>query len=74
MFLFMSRYWLPAGSPDSLTVYLLSNGELSEAIWQQSGVPSLSWEVAEVTVSSSAEFRVSDDNTHIQLDSLTVSY
>uniref|UniRef100_H3CEL5 MAM domain-containing protein n=1 Tax=Tetraodon nigroviridis TaxID=99883 RepID=H3CEL5_TETNG len=51
-------YWLPAGSPDSLTVYLLSNGELSEAIWQQSGVPSLSWEVAEVTVSSSAEFRV----------------
>lgn len=71
----MSRYWLPAESSDSLTVNLLLNGELSAALWQQSGVPSSSWEVAEVTVSSSTEFRVShDNNTQIQLDCLSVSY
>lgn len=75
MFLFMYRYWLPAGSSDSLTVHVLLNSELSEALWQQSGVLSSSWEVAEVSVSSYTEFKVSGvNNTQIQLDSLTVSH
>lgn len=71
----MSRYWLPAGSSDRLTVHVLLNGDLSTALWQQSGVLSSTWEVAEVTVSSPTEFRVSSvNNTPIQHDSLTVSY
>ena len=75
MFLFMSRYWLPAGLSNSLTVHVLWNAELSAALWQQSEVRSSSWEVAEVTVSSPTEFRVSGvNNTQIQLDSLTVSH
>lgn len=70
----MFRYWLPAGSSDSLSVHLLLNGELSPALWQQSGVLSSSWEVAEVTVTSPTEFRVSDvNNTQIKHDFLTVS-
>lgn len=75
MFPFMCRYWLPAGSSDSLTVHVLSNSELSEALWQHSGVVSSSWEVAEVSVSSYTNFKVSGVNkTQIQLDSLTVSH
>lgn len=63
----MFRYWLPAGSSDSLTVHVLLNGELSGALWQHSGVLSSGWEVAEVNVSSHAEFRVSGvNNTQIQ--------
>lgn len=62
MFLFMSRYWFPAGSSDSLTVNVLWNGELSAALWQHSGVLSSSWEVAEVTVSAATEFKVSGVN------------
>lgn len=57
--LFLFRYWLPSGSSDSLTVHVLRSGELSDALWQQSGVLSSSWEVAEVTVSSPTEFKVS---------------
>lgn len=75
MFPFMCRYWLPAGSSDSLTVHVLSNSELSEALWQHSGVVSSSWEVAEVSVSSYTHFKVSGVNkTQVQLDSLTVSH
>lgn len=56
--LFMFRYWLPAGSTDSLTMHVLRNGQLSDVLWKQSGVASSSWEVAEVPVSSPVEFKV----------------
>ncbi|XP_034159304.2 MAM and LDL-receptor class A domain-containing protein 1 isoform X1 [Pangasianodon hypophthalmus] len=51
-------YWLSAGSGDSLSVHVYLNGELGPALWSLSGVPSTGWEVAEVTVSSPAKFRV----------------
>lgn len=54
----MFRYWLPAGSTDSLTMHVLRRGQLSDVLWKQSGVVSSSWEVAEVTVSSPVEFKV----------------
>lgn len=53
------RYWLSAGSGDSLSVHVLLNGELGPALWSLSGTTSDSWEVAEVTVSSPSKFRVS---------------
>lgn len=58
MSLFMFRYWLPAESTDSLTIHVLRSGQLSDVLWKQSGVVSSSWEVAEVTVSSPVEFKV----------------
>lgn len=50
-------------------VYL--NGELGPALWSISGVPSTGWEVAEVTVSSPATFRV---NSHTQYLILGTSF
>lgn len=57
--LYLFRYWLPAGSFNSLEVHVLRSGEQSEALWERSGAPSTGWEVAEVTVSSPAKFHVS---------------
>lgn len=51
-------YWLSAGSSDSLSVHILLNGDLGPALWDLSGAPSHSWEVAEVTISSPSKFRV----------------
>lgn len=71
----MSRYWLPAGSSDNLTMHILWNDNLTPALWQQSGVFSSSWEVAEVTVSAPTKYKVSGvNNTQIQLHSLTISH
>lgn len=53
------RYWLSAGTSDSLSVHILQNGELSPALWHLSGAPCDSWDVAEVTISSPAKFRAS---------------
>lgn len=55
----MFRYWFPAGSSNILGVHVLRSGELTDALWHRSGAPSSGWEVAEVTVSSPAEFHVS---------------
>lgn len=60
------RYWLSAGSSDSLSVHVLLNGELGPALWSLSGATSDSWEVAEVTVSSPSKFRVSSIKDYIE--------
>ncbi|XP_063741754.1 MAM and LDL-receptor class A domain-containing protein 1 [Eleginops maclovinus] len=54
------RFWyeIPAGSDNILSVHLMRSGELEDALWQRSGAPSVGWEMAEVTVSSPAKFRV----------------
>lgn len=57
--LYLFRYWLPAGPSNTLSVHVLQNLELGEALWLRSGTPSLGWEVAEVTVSYPAKFHVS---------------
>ncbi|KAK1879509.1 MAM and LDL-receptor class A domain containing protein 1 [Dissostichus eleginoides] len=46
-------YWIPAG------------GELEDALWQRSEAPSAGWEVAEVTVSSPAQFHVVFKAVHV---------
>ena len=56
--LYLFRYWIPAGSSNILAVHLLRSEELEDALWQRSEAPSAGWEVAEVTVSSPAQFRV----------------
>lgn len=53
------RYWLPAEFTNDISIHVLRSGVLSEALWGRSGAPSTDWEVAEVTVSSPAKFRVS---------------
>ncbi|XP_053484115.1 MAM and LDL-receptor class A domain-containing protein 2 isoform X3 [Ictalurus furcatus] len=72
-------YWLSAGSGDSLSVHVYLNGELGPALWSLSGAPSTGWEVAEVTVSSPAKFRVTfkatlspDQESFILLDDVSV--
>ncbi|XP_075875933.1 MAM and LDL-receptor class A domain-containing protein 1 [Nelusetta ayraudi] len=45
-------YWLPKGPSNVLTVHVMENEELGDALWRTPGVPSAGWEVAEVTVSS----------------------
>lgn len=51
-FLDVGRYWLPKGPSNVLTVHVMENEELGDALWRTPGVPSAGWEVAEVTVSS----------------------
>lgn len=61
------RYRLSSGSGDSLSVHVYLNGELSPALWSVSGAPSTGWEVAEVTVSSPAKFRVNSPTQYLIL-------
>lgn len=63
------RYRLTDGSSNTLSVHVVRGEEQGEALWTRSGAPSAGWEVAEVTVSSPAEFRVSrfPRNTHVNL-------
>nr|XP_020447005.1 MAM and LDL-receptor class A domain-containing protein 1-like isoform X2 [Monopterus albus] len=65
-------YWLPADSSNSLAVHVLRSGELGEALWQRSGAPSTGWEVAEVTVSSPANFRVAFKAQYVPGTNITV--
>lgn len=72
-------YWLSAGSGDSLSVHVYLNGELGSALLSLSGAPSTGWEVAEVTVSSPAKFRVTfkatlspDQESFILLDDVSL--
>lgn len=58
----VGRYWLPKGPLNILTVHVMENKELGDALWRTHGVPSASWEVAEVTVSS----RGGDDKFHVR--------
>ncbi|KAI5627922.1 MAM and LDL-receptor class A domain-containing protein 1 [Silurus asotus] len=51
-------YRLSAEPADFLSVHVYLNGELGPVLWSRSGVPSTGWEVAEVTISSPAKFRV----------------
>ncbi|XP_071348966.1 MAM and LDL-receptor class A domain-containing protein 2 isoform X2 [Trachinotus anak] len=65
-------YWLPAGSSNDLTVHVLRSGEQDYALWKRSGAPSTGWEVAEVTVSSPAKFRVAFTAVHVPGTNSTV--
>lgn len=72
-------YWLPAGPSNTLSVHVLQNLELGEALWLRSGTPSLGWEVAEVTVSYPAKFHVAfkavhvpGTNSSVKLDDISV--
>ncbi|KAF7668436.1 hypothetical protein LDENG_00014610 [Lucifuga dentata] len=73
-------YWLPVDSSNFLAVHvLLQSGEQGDALWQCSGVPSIGWEVAEVTVSSPAKFYVvfkafhsPGTNPTVQIDDVSV--
>ncbi|KAM9349890.1 apical endosomal glycoprotein [Symphorus nematophorus] len=61
------RFWycLPAGSSNMLAVHVMRSGDQGDALWQRSGAPSSGWEVAEVTVSSPAKFRVVFKAVHV---------
>ena len=75
--LYLFRYWLPAGPSNTLSVHVLQNFELGEALWLRSGMPSLGWEVAEVTVSYPVKFHVSwflQQSLSSQSDSQTTSF
>lgn len=61
------RYWLSAGSDDSLSVHVYLNGELGPAVWCLSGAPSTGWEVVGVTISSPAKFRVNSQTQFLIL-------
>ncbi|XP_034743360.1 MAM and LDL-receptor class A domain-containing protein 1 [Etheostoma cragini] len=72
-------YWIPAGSSNILAVHVLRSVELSNPLWQRSGVPSSGWEVSEVTVSSPANyyvvfkaFHVPGTNSTVRLDDISV--
>lgn len=58
----LCRYWISAASSDSLSVHVYLNGELGPTLWALAGARSAGWEVAEVTVSSPATFRVNSDS------------
>uniref|UniRef100_A0A665X458 MAM domain-containing protein n=1 Tax=Echeneis naucrates TaxID=173247 RepID=A0A665X458_ECHNA len=62
--LYLFRYWLAEGSSNDLAVHLLRSGDESAALWKRSGASSKGWEVAEVTVSSPAKFRVRNGILH----------
>ncbi|XP_028283475.1 MAM and LDL-receptor class A domain-containing protein 2 [Parambassis ranga] len=51
-------YWLPVDSSDIFAIHVLRSGDVGKALWQRHGAPSTGWEVAEVTVSSPANFHV----------------
>ncbi|XP_062284207.1 MAM and LDL-receptor class A domain-containing protein 1 [Scomber scombrus] len=70
-------YWLPAKTLNVLRVHVMRSGDLGEALW--SGAPTTGWEVAEVTLSSPAKFRVvfkgvyvAGMNTAVHIDDFSV--
>ncbi|XP_047444387.1 MAM and LDL-receptor class A domain-containing protein 2 isoform X2 [Mugil cephalus] len=72
-------YWLTETSSNVLSIHVLRNGELGNALWQRHGAPSTGWEVAEVTVSSPANFhvvfealRVPGSNSSVKIDDFSV--
>ncbi|XP_074507832.1 MAM and LDL-receptor class A domain-containing protein 1 [Sebastes fasciatus] len=65
-------YWIPAGPSNILGMHVLRSGEPGDTLWQRSGVPSSGWEVAEVTVSSPANFHVVFKAAHVPGTNSTV--